>query len=302
MKHKTLVILAAGIGSRFGGFKQMEPVGPSGEFIIDYSVYDAIRAGFDKVVYLISRDIENDFKATIGARTGRHVAVEYAFQDRDAVPAWFTPPPERKKPWGTGHALLACREHVNEPFAAINADDFYGAESYPALAAFLDETADDDTLHAMAGFTLKNTVTSYGHVARGLCQADEHGYLESIVERTRIECRPEGIGYVENETDWTPLTGSELVSMNFWGFKPSLFSRLDQMFEDFLRRSGTDPKAEFFIPTVVDDLMRAGAARVRVLRSAGQWIGVTYPQDKEPVMARIRALLSANAYPADLWG
>ncbi len=301
MNNRTLVILAAGIGSRYGGFKQMDPVGPCGEFIIDYSIYDAIRAGFNKVVFLISRKIQEDFKASIGARVGRHVAVEYAFQEPDAVPAWFTPPAEREKPWGTGHALLACRQHVDEPFAVINADDFYGAESYPVLADFLAETATDEALHAMVGFTLKNTVSQHGHVARGICHADTDGLLDTIVERTRIECRADGIGYIEKDGPWTQLSGNELVSMNFWGFKPSIFANLDEQFGLFLKTSGNDLKAEFFIPTVVDTLIRKGIARARVLHSSGQWFGVTYPQDKEPVVARVRELLRAGAYPENLW-
>lgn len=301
MNHKTLLVLAAGIGSRYGGFKQMDPVGPSGEFIIDYSVYDAIRAGFDKVVYLINRTIEEDFKRTIGARTARHVAVDYAFQELDSLPEGYTRPPTRSKPWGTGHALLACRNQINEPFAVINADDFYGAESYPPLSDFLTTTSSDPSLYAMVGFTLGKTVSEYGHVARGICEADDNGYLITISERTRIERRDEGLGYVDEDSPWTPLTGQELVSMNFWGFKPSIFEKLDRDFDAFLKSSINDPKAEFFIPSVVDTLIQEKTARVRVLRSSSQWFGVTYPQDKDPVIAQVRALREAGVYPDNLW-
>jgi UTP-glucose-1-phosphate uridylyltransferase len=303
MKDKSLVILAAGIGSRYGGFKQMDPVGPSGEFIIDYSVYDAVRAGFNKVVYLISREIEADFKASIGARTARHVAVEYAFQDAAAfLPPDFTPPPDRRKPWGTAHALMACRDHAQNPFAVVNADDFYGAESYRTLADFLDATAAAPDLYAMVGFVLGHTVSRHGRVARGLCQADDEGFLKTIVERTRIECRPNGeIGYIEEDAPWTPLGGRELVSMNFWGFKPSIFPCLERDFTRFLKKSGQDVKAEYFIPTVVGDAIDEGRCRVKTLRSNGEWFGVTYPQDKAPVVARIGELIAQGVYPDDLW-
>jgi UTP-glucose-1-phosphate uridylyltransferase len=307
--NKTLVILAAGIGSRYGGFKQMEPIGPSGEFIIDYSIYDAIRAGFDKVVFLISRAIEADFKATIGRRVGRNAAVDYAFQELDpsrvlraAIPG-FTVPAERKKPWGTGHALLSCRDRIgDEPFAVINADDYYGADSYRVLAKFMDDTPGEPFRYAMVGFVLRNTISEHGHVARGVCSADAGGRLRTVVERTRIEPGPQGIRFLGEDGQWHPLTGDELVSMNFWGFKPDLFPHLETQFAEFLRTSGRDVKAEFFVPTVVNNLVTAGVVTVDVLQTSSSWIGVTYPQDREPVVARIRSLVDSGAYPASLWG
>ncbi|MDI6774756.1 MAG: sugar phosphate nucleotidyltransferase [Verrucomicrobiota bacterium] len=307
--NKTLVILAAGIGSRYGGFKQMDPIGPSGEFIIDYSVYDAIRAGFDNVVFLISRVIEADFKTTVGRRVSRRVAVDYAFQEpdprlvlRSGALAGAAFSAERKKPWGTGHALLSCRDRIRgEPIAVINADDCYGADSYAALARFLDATADDASRHAMVGFVLRNTISEHGHVARGVCDAGARGRLQTIVERARIEPGPPGIRFLGEDGQWRPLTGNELVSMNFWGFKPDVFPHLESQFEEFLNVSGHDTKAEFFIPTAINNLIAAGTITVEMLKTSGSWIGVTYLRDKELVMRRIRGLIASGVYPPNLW-
>lgn len=293
---KTLLVLAAGIGSRYGGLKQMDPVGPSGEFILDYSVFDAIRAGFNRVVFVIRREIATDFKAIISSRMAGHIEIAYAIQDLADVPQGFTVPPERKKPWGTGHATLAGAEAVNSPFAVINADDFYGAESYRRLARFLDETAADPRHYAMVGYILRNTLSDHGHVARGLCTTDAQGTLTGVEELTNI---------VKTETgarcDDRQLTADEIVSMNLWGFKPSFFAHLRNEFQSFLAQQGNDPKAEYFVPTVVNTLIARGEARCTVLTTPSKWVGVTYPEEKAGVVAAIRALVDQGAYPAALW-
>jgi len=298
---KTLVILAAGIGSRYGGLKQMDPMGPAGEFIIDYSVFDAVRAGFDRILFLISRRIESVFKATVGARRAKHVAVEYAFQELDDLPPGFVVPPERKKPWGTGHAILACAGVVREPFGVVNADDFYGRESYAVLAEFLDRTAGDPALYAMVGFPLRNTISEFGSVARGICSVQADGTLKSVVERTKIEKAGAGCRYLDDLGAWQPLTGEEMVSMNMWGFKPSAFEHLRREFSRFMQKSGTDLKAEFFAPTVVNTLMEEKKIRTTVLKTSSTWFGVTYSQEKPAVVERIRQLVQAGVYPAPLW-
>jgi UTP-glucose-1-phosphate uridylyltransferase len=298
---KTLVILAAGIGRRYGGPKQMDPVGPSGEFIIDYSIFDALRAGFKKVVFVISRDIEKDFKTTVGSRISQHVETEYVFQDIDALPDGFSAPADRKKPWGTGHALLMCREAVEGPFAVINADDFYGKESYSILSGFLSDTAEDQNTYAMVGFALNNTLSQHGSVARGICSLEEEGDLSDIVERTKVEQREKQPGYVNENGEWLPLTGHELVSMNMWGFKASVFGYLKREFATFLETSGNDSSEEFFIPQVVDTLIKEQSVKVHVLETPCSWMGVTYKEDKEPVVHRITELVKAGEYPASLW-
>ena len=298
----TLVILAAGIGSRYGGLKQIEPVGPSGEIVVDYSVFDALRAGFDRVVFVIRRDIEADFNAAIGSRLGRRARVDYVFQASNDLPPGFTFPADRKKPWGTGQAILACRDAVREPFAAINADDFYGRESFQALAGFLKGVAVHETRYAMVGFVLRHTLSEHGHVARGICRMDDAGFLVSVTETTRIEKSGAGARFAAGDGQWQSLSGDELVSMNMWGFTPALFSPLAAQFRDFLSAAGKDPKAEFYIPTAVDRMIREKAATVRVLPTPEKWFGVTYPADKPGVVAGIRELVAAGAYPERLWG
>lgn len=297
----TLVVLAAGIGSRYGGLKQMDPVGPSGEFIIDYSIFDALRAGFSRVVFVIRRDIEEAFRATIGSRVERHATVSYARQELADLPPGFALPPERKKPWGTGQAVLAAARDVRGPFGVINADDFYGRSSYAVLSRFLRETADDGARYAMVGFILRNTVSDHGHVARGICQVSPAGLLSTVVERTRIEKRGAAARFLDDAGQWQPLTGDELVSMNMWGFKPSLFDVLRREFPAFLQERGADPKAEFFVPTVVNGMIGRGAATTAVLTTPESWCGVTYPEEKECVAKRIRELVASGVYPPRLW-
>jgi len=299
---KTLVVLAAGIGSRYGGLKQIEAVGPSGAIVIEYSVYDAIRAGFGKVVCVIRRDIEKDFRALISARFERHIPVEYVFQDMDDLPDGFSLPADRRKPWGTGHAVLACRDIVLEPFAVINADDFYGRLSYEALGAFLSGVRPESNDFSMVGFTLRNTLSEHGHVARGVCEVDARGMLKGVVERTSIEQTGAGARYADQDGAWKELTGNEVVSMNMWGFTPAIFGRLQREFPRFLDTQSGNPKAEFFLPTVVDGLVAAGKASVKVLSTPESWFGVTYPQDKAVVVEGIRSLVEKGMYPAKLWG
>ena len=297
---KTLVVLAAGIGSRYGGLKQMEPVGPSGEFILDYSVFDALRAGFDKVVFVIRRDIETPFRACLGARLEQRVAVAYVCQDLAPLPAGFAAPPGRVKPWGTAHAVLSAAPAVDGPFAVVNADDFYGRASYAVLGEFLDRTT-RPTEYALVGFTLRQTLSEQGRVARGVCAVGPDGLLRAAVEHTRIEPQGEGARYLDQDGQWRPLTGDETVSLNMWGFQPSLFAQLAAAFEAFLRELGADPAAEFYIPTAVTALIARGAVTARVLATPERWFGVTYPLEKAAVAASIRELVRAGVYPACLW-
>lgn len=293
----TLAVLAAGIGSRYGGLKQMDPVGPSGEFIIDYSIHDAVLAGFDRIVFIIRRDIENDFRATIGARAEKRIKVDYVLQELDILPQGYAVPPDRKKPWGTGHAVLVCRDAIREPFGVINADDFYGRESYQALARFLGNTSGDEQKYGMVGFILRNTLSDHGSVSRGICKADRNGNLENIVECTKIEKAPEGISC---NIAGMSLSGNEPVSMNMWGFKPSLFEYLQKEFSVFLESAKGNPKSEFFIPDLVNKVMDEGKIKVQLLETKSAWFGITYPEDKQTVVAKIRRLVEADLYPRNL--
>ncbi len=296
----TLVILAAGIGRRYGGLKQIAPVGPSGEVIIDYSIYDALAAGFGKLVFVINHELEAAFREHIGGRFESRAEVVYAFQELSShVPPDFSVPSGRSKPWGTGHAILVCRDLVGEPFCVINADDFYGAEAYRVMADYLRNAAEG--AYAMVGFKLRKTLSAHGSVARGVCRVDGRGRLQSVVERTRIEVQNGSIRFLNDAAAWQQLNGDDLVSMNIWGFTPGVFAHLQARFDEFLSARGVDPQAEFFIPTVVDGLVRAGRANVRVLESGDQWFGVTYPEDKALVVNSIRALVNEGVYPERLW-
>ncbi|OGV65017.1 MAG: nucleotidyltransferase [Lentisphaerae bacterium RIFOXYA12_FULL_48_11] len=293
----TLAVMAAGIGSRYGGLKQMDPVGPAGEFIIDYSIHDAILAGFNKVVFIIRRDIESDFKSTIGKRVEKRIKVEYVFQELDMLPAGHAVPPERKKPWGTGHAVLACDGVIKEPFGVINADDFYGRQSYEVLARFLRDTSSEDNCYGMVGFILRNTLSEHGSVARGICHGDSNGNLKSVVECTKIE--KTGNVIISNMPGFV-LSGDEPVSMNMWGFKPGIFGFLIKEFGKFLGISAGNVKAEFFIPDVVNRLMNQDKVTVKLLQTTSSWFGITYPQDKQLVIEKIRGQIKAGIYPPDL--
>lgn len=294
----TLLVLAAGMGSRYGGLKQIDPVGPSGETIIDYSIFDALRAGFGKVVFVIRKDIEDAFREVVGSRFEKRVAVDYVFQSLDDLPSGFSVPEGRSKPWGTTQAILTGASAVREPFAAINADDFYGAESFRVLAGHLTSGSPD---YAMVGFILRNTLSEFGTVARGVCERTDDGYLESIVEYLAIERDGGAAKNVDASGKVTQLTGNEPVSMNFWGFTPRVFDQLRASFESFLQQNGSDLKRECLIPTTVNDLVSAGKAKVKVLTSEGSWFGVTYREDRPRVIESIRGLIAAGTYPDKLW-
>jgi dTDP-glucose pyrophosphorylase len=298
-----LVVLAAGIGSRYGGLKQIEPIGPGGEAVLDYAVFDAKRAGFGKFVFVLRKDIEHDFHEVIGRRFERHVNVHYAFQELDMLPAGQTVSADRKKPWGTGHAVLCAEPQVNGPFAVINADDFYGAESFQAIGDFLRSTrpAGGPEVHAMVGFQLDRTLSEHGTVARGVCQTDAGGNLASVEELTAIERHAGGIRNKEHDGSYRPLTGREIASLNCWGFQPSLFAHLQRLFAAFLERNHGNARAEFYLPAAVNTLIEEGAARVKVLPTPCRWFGVTYREDRAVVIEGIRALARAGAYPETLW-
>ena len=301
MIKSTLLVLAAGIGSRYGGLKQIDPVGPGGETIIDYSIYDAIRAGFGKVVFVIRRDIEADFKAVFGKKFADKVAVDYVYQELDALPAGFTVPAGRVKPWGTGHAVLVARQAINEPFVALNADDFYGASSFRTLADYLQTVPQNSTEYAMVGFILRNTLSEYGTVSRGLCETDSQNYLHHVVELTKIAKKGQQAEYLDDAGESHPLSGDEIVSMNIWGFTPAIFDALEHQFVEFLRAKGSEEKSEMYIPTVVNTLISKGQANVKVLPSQDSWFGVTYQQDRSYVIRSIRALIEQGHYPEQLW-
>jgi hypothetical protein len=295
----TLIIMAAGMGSRYGGLKQIDPVGPSGEIVLDYSVYDALEAGFGKVVFVIRKDIEDEFKKAVAGKYEGRIEVEYAIQELGDIPEEFAVPADRKKPWGTGHAIRACRDAVSEPFAVINADDFYGRESFELLCGALAEADPESTASCMVGFKIMNTLSPNGPVTRGVCR-EENGFLQHIAEREKIE-RADGTVRCLVDGEWKRLSGEETVSMNMWGFTPWLFGELESRLEAFLRERGAEPKSEFLIPTIVDELIREEKTSVRVLHSSEQWYGVTYPEDKPTVQQGILELVDTGRYPASLW-
>lgn len=298
MTKPTLLVLAAGMGSRYGGLKQIDPVGPSGETIIDYSIYDAMRAGFGKLVFVIRKDIEKDFREIVGRHFEKRIAVEYVFQELDKLPAPYKLPEGRTKPWGTTHAILMADGVIKEPFAAINADDFYGQNAYQVLAQHLTSGTPD---YAMVGFILKNTLSDFGSVARGVSRVDANNYLTHIVEMMTITREGNGAKNKEADGKITPLTGDEAVSMNFWGFTPALFPQLKTAFEAFLKKSGGEQKSECYIPATVGELVTSGQAKCKVLRSPDSWFGVTYREDRPTVVENIRKLIVRGDYPEKLW-
>ena len=303
MTAPKLVIMAAGMGSRFGGFKQIAPVDDAGHVIVDFSIYDALRAGFGGVVFIVKPELEADFRATIGGRVAGHIRVEYAHQTLDALPAGFRVPEGRQKPWGTGHAVLCARPYVDGPFAVINADDFYGRAALQAIHDFLTAPGDAHE-HAMVAYRLRNTLTENGSVSRGVCRVDDAGCLAGITERTRIEKRGDAAAFTEDGGQtWQALSGDEPVSMNLWGFKPSILPEMATRFEGFLRESVlADPlRGEFYLPSAPDALIREGKARVRVLSTAERWFGVTYPGDMAAVRAAITEKKASGEYPVHLW-
>ena len=307
MNKPVLVVMAAGMGSRYGGLKQIDPVGGHGQLIIDYSIYDAHRAGFDTVIFVIKRQIEDSFKAAIGDRLSRVMEVRYAYQELDDLPAGYTVPEGRVKPWGTAHAILAARDLIDGPFAVINADDCYGPEGFRAIYDYLEGHPDRPGCYeyAMVGYLLGNTVTEHGHVARGICEEDKDGYLLRVTERTHIEPDGADARYTEDEgKSWHHLAGDTIVSMNLWGFSRSFVDEAWARFPAFLDRTlAEDPlKGEYFLPGVVTQLLEKGKARVKVLRSHDKWYGVTYQEDKPAVMAALADKTARGLYPDELWG
>jgi len=287
------------MGSRYGGLKQLDEIGPNGEAIIDYSLFDAIRAGFGKVVFIIRHDFEEAFKARFDQKLKGKIEVEYVFQDLTDLPEGFSVPEGREKPWGTAHAIRSARNVVTTPFAAINADDFYGKEAYETVAKFLTSDVAADNF-AMVGYRMDNTLSENGTVSRGLCVTDSDQNLVDIDELTKISLEPDGIFYYKDEQK-KPLKGNETVSMNFWGFHPSLFHFLEEGFVQFLKEKGTELKSEFFIPMYVDELIKASKAKVKVLTSNAAWFGVTYQEDKPVVIDRVKQLIEEGKYPSNLW-
>ena len=287
----TLVVLAAGMGSRYGGLKQIDPVGPSGETVLDYAVFDALRAGFTRVLFVIRRDFEALFREKVGGRYAGRVAVDYVFQALDALPDGVLVPEGREKPWGTGHAVWCAREAITGNFAVINADDFYGADSFAQLATFLSARSGGE--FAMVGFRLANTLSEHGVVSRGITTAGPDGRLQSIVEQVGIAADEVGAGQ--------KYSGKETVSMNCWGFTPALFPGLDALFQEFLATRGNEPKAEFYLPAAVSAMIGRGGATVQVLPTESTWFGVTYREDKPRVQAAIAELVQAGQYPNELW-
>jgi len=301
--NPTLLVLAAGMGSRYGGLKQLDPMGPNGETLLDYSVYDALRGGFGSVTFVIRRDFEEIFRNQIGKRYEGRTEVRYVFQQLDNLPGGYTIPEGREKPWGTTHAIWCAKDVVKEPFSAINADDFYGPEAYATIAKFLKEAPmeSNPASFAMVGYKLANTLSDHGSVSRGVCKTNSEGLLTHIVEATKIEKVPGGAQQVEADGSVTKFTGEEPVSMNFWGFMPSIFPMLEAELLEFLEKDRLTPKSESLIPNTVGRLIQKNQATLRVLTSDSTWFGVTYREDKPIVMESLRKLIAAGVYPEKLW-
>jgi NDP-sugar pyrophosphorylase family protein len=298
----TLLVLAAGMGSRYGSLKQMDGIGPCGEAIIDYSIYDAIRAGFGKVVFVIRHSFEQEFKEVFSAeRFGNRIDVEYVFQELDKLPKGYSVPEGREKPWGTNHAVLMARDVINEPFAVINADDFYGRESFQVIGDYLRSVESRRGEYCMVGYYLKNTMSDFGSVSRGVCTMNAEGNLTTIVEHTKIvKNGRDAIGY-DAEGNQVPMLGETLVSMNMFGFTPDYFEYSQARFTSFLDESRGNLKAEYFIPLMVNELINSDRARMKVLSSAAQWFGVTYKEDRPEVVATLNGLIEKGIYPKNLW-
>ncbi len=303
MLDTSLVVMAAGIGSRYGGgIKQLEQVGPSGEIIMDYSIYDAMEAGFNKVVFIIRKDLEKDFKEIIGNRMEKHVHVEYVYQEMDALPEGFTKPADRTKPWGTGHAVLCCKDLVKEPFAVINADDYYGKEGFRKIYAYLNSEHQAPGDYCMAGFILGNTLSENGAVTRGVCKIGEDGKLTEITETSGIVSMGDYAAAKDSAGAEFKIDLNSAVSMNMWGFRPDLFDKLQAGFIEFLSKlPENEIKKEYLLPEYIGNLVKRGEASVKVLKTADHWFGVTYKEDKEKVVRSVRALVDQGIYPAKLF-
>lgn len=299
-----LLVLAAGMGSRYGCLKQMDPMGPNGETILDYSVYDAIRAGFGRVVFIIRKDFANDFKASVGDKFADKIDVDYVYQDLNDLPEGFSVPEGRIKPWGTTHAILAARNVIDTPFTVINADDFYGADSFQQITKYFNVTAkatDGIEHYCMVGYKLENTLSDYGNVNRGIC-SNENVFLKDVEEYLNIEVEADGVCRGENLAgDRVELSVDSIASMNYWGFPPSIMKNLENNFIKFLKEHGTEMKSECYIPSDVNIMLKAGKADCNILETSSSWFGVTYPQDKDMCVANITKLIEQGEYPTSLW-
>ncbi len=297
----TLLILAAGMGSRYGSLKQVDQLGPSGETIMDYSVYDAMRAGFGKVVFVIRKSLENDFKEIFNRYKGK-IEVDYVFQEIDNVPAGISIPADRVKPWGTGHAILVARKAINTPFAVINADDFYDADAFKVMAEHLSKPGlEDIDKYAMVGYPIQNTLSEFGHVSRGVCELNANQCLTSVIERLKIQRMNNEIVYFDENDKPVALNGDEMVSMNFWGFPVSIFDKLEKKFNEFIVANSSQLKSEFYIPMVVNELVQEKTAHAKVLKTTAQWFGITYKEDKPIAIENFKKLTEKGLYPQKLW-
>ncbi len=305
MNKPVLVIMAAGMGSRYGGLKQMDPVDSEGHIIMDFSMFDAKRAGFDKVIFIIKREFEEDFREKVGKRIEKYMEVSYAFQEIGNIPASYEVPEGRVKPWGTAHAVLSCIDQIDGPFAVINADDYYGREAFQLIYDYLSAHEDDEKYrYTMVGYLLGNTVTDNGHVSRGICETNMHGELVSVEERTRIEKRGGGIAFTEDDgKTWTEVSGDAVVSMNMWGFTKSILHEIRDGFPAFLDKGlkSNPMKCEYYLPAVVSRLLEEGKATAAVLKSADKWYGITYKEDKPVVVAALQKMKDDGIYPKHLW-
>ncbi len=297
----TLFVLAAGMGSRYGGLKQLDGLGPGGETIMDYSIYDAVNAGFGKLVFVIRQSFENDFREKIVSKYEKKIPVELVFQELDKLPEGFTPHPDRVKPWGTNHAVMMGKEVINEPFAVINADDFYGRESYKVLADYLSTLEGSENKYCMVGYRVGNTLSESGTVARGVCETDEERNLTGVVERTQVMRVDGKVSYKDENDQWVAIDDNTPVSMNMWGFTPDYFKYSDDYFVQFLKENAENLKAEYFIPLLVNHLIVNGNASVKVLDTPSSWFGVTYAEDRPGVVAKLKSLVDEGIYPSPLW-
>lgn len=305
MNKPVLVIMAAGMGSRYGGLKQIDPISDKGEIILDFSLYDAMMAGFEKIIFIIKKENEEDFRRLIDQRAGKYMKVEYAFQELTDIPQGYQVPAERVKPWGTCHAVLSARKLIDGPFAVINADDYYGPGAFQIIYDYLDQAKDDGKYrYCMVGYNLEKTLTENGHVARGVCKVGENGQLLDIVERTKIMYRDGGIAFTEDDgVTWQALEEGTTVSMNFWGFTESFVREMEERFPAFLDKALVENplKGEYFLPGVVDQLIKEDKATVKVLHSHDKWYGVTYKEDKQSVVDALQSMKDKGLYPEKLW-
>jgi len=298
----SLVILAAGMGSRYGGLKQVDRFGPSGETLVEYSIYDALRAGFGKIVMVVRKEFVNDFKDLILSKALKKADIDFVYQELENIPRGLSVPPDRAKPWGTGHAVLVAERKISTPFAVINADDFYGSDSYKVMADFLTQPQSGGIdIYCVVGYQLENTLSESGHVSRGVCVADEHGFLNSIIEHKKIFREGPVIKSQLDDTHFARFTGKEIVSMNLMGFMPSMFKQLKSQFITFIQSNIDNLSAEFYLPSVVNEVVKEGTARVKVLQTAEKWFGVTYKEDRPMVINNLIKLLEEGVYPVNLW-